>query len=544
MKKIWKRAAALAMAVLTAGSVPGCGQGDRLAAGVNTDNAIVTSMSTESGSMDSAGDSSLWWWSYDDVCMAPLMEMEEDGSWNYILAESVDVSDDMTRYTVHIREEAKWNNGDDVTSADFLNTITRALDPECQSGYSSMLFVIQGAQEMYNGEGDVSGLGVTCPDDKTIVFDLTGPCTYFEQLFVLPVYMPTHRELQTETNGDWAMGNDMDALVSCGPYYLAEYVPNQYCLYKKNESYVQADRITTETVQKIVMDDTQSIINAYRAGDLNFITADDIVMDKYAGSDELQVWPSITSYYVLFNMEEAPFDDVRIRQAFTLAVNREEVAQACGSSFEGSGFFVAKHLLSSASGEDWSDEAGEDPVTFDPERARELLAEAGYPDGEGFPQVTYKYPSLQIDSDIAQALQAQWKENLGIEVELQAQEQQVNISTRRSGDYQLCRMRWTADFADPYTFLSMYRTGDSYNDNNTSCEEFDTLMAQAGEESNPTERFRLMHEAEKILLSDYCFGVPVLNSSNIYLVDEHITNFELDPARNVIRTKYLKFTPD
>ena len=150
MKKIWKRAAALAMAVLTAGSVPGCGQGNRLAAGVNTDNAIVTSMSTESGSLDSAGDSSLWWWSYDDVCMAPLMEMEEDGSWNYILAESVDVSDDMTRYTVHIREEAKWNNGDDVTSADFLNTITRALDPECQSGYSSMLFVIQGAQEMYN----------------------------------------------------------------------------------------------------------------------------------------------------------------------------------------------------------------------------------------------------------------------------------------------------------------------------------------------------------------------------------------------------------
>lgn len=541
MRKIWKRVAALALAGVMAGTMSSCGQGKRLAAGVNADNAIVTSMNTESGSLDSAGNSSLWWWSYDDVCMAPLMEMQEDGSWNYILAESVDISDDMTQYTVHIRDDAKWSNGDDVTSADFLNTIVRALDPECQSGYSSMLFVIQGAQEMYNGEGDESGLGVSCPDDKTLVFDLTGPCTYFEQLFVLPVYMPTHRTLQTETNGAWAMGNDMDALVSCGPYYLAEYVPNQYCLYKKNDLYVQADRITTETIQKIVMDDTQSIINAYRAGDLNFISADDIVMDKYAGSDELKVWPSITSYYVLFNPEEKPFDDVRVRQAFSMAVDRDEVARACGSSFEGSTFFVAKNLLSSASGKYWSDEAEEEPISFDPERAKELLAEAGYPNGEGFPKVTYKYPSLQVDSDVAQALQAQWKENLGIDVELQAEEEQVNISDRRAGNFQLCRMRWTADFADPYTFLSMYRTGDSYNDNNTSCEEYDTLMAESGTEADPTERFRLMHEAENVLLGDYCFGVPVINSSNIYLVNQRISNLELDPSRNTIRTKYLHF---
>lgn len=541
MRKIWKRVAALALAGVMAGTMSSCGQGKRLAAGVNADNAIVTSMNTESGSLDSAGNSSLWWWSYDDVCMAPLMEMQEDGSWNYILAESVDISDDMTQYTVHIRDDAKWSNGDDVTSADFLNTIVRALDPECQSGYSSMLFVIQGAQEMYNGEGDESGLGVSCPDDKTLVFDLTGPCTYFEQLFVLPVYMPTHRTLQTETNGAWAMGNDMDALVSCGPYYLAEYVPNQYCLYKKNDLYVQADRITTETIQKIVMDDTQSIINAYRAGDLNFISADDIVMDKYAGSDELKVWPSITSYYVLFNPEEKPFDDVRVRQAFSMAVDRAEVARACGSSFEGSTFFVAKNLLSSASGKYWSDEAEEEPISFDPERAKELLAEAGYPNGEGFPKVTYKYPSLQVDSDVAQALQAQWKENLGIDVELQAEEEQVNISDRRAGNFQLCRMRWTADFADPYTFLSMYRTGDSYNDNNTSCEEYDTLMAESGTEADPTERFRLMHEAENVLLGDYCFGVPVINSSNIYLVNQRISNLELDPSRNTIRTKYLHF---
>ena len=173
------------------------------------------------------------------------------------------------------------------------------------------------------------------------------------------------------------------------------------------------------------------------------------------------------------------------------------------------------------------------------DEAKQLLADAGYPDGEGFPAITYKYPSLQLDSDMAQALQAQWKTNLGIEVELQAEEQQVQVAERRSGDFQLARMRWTADFTDPFTFLSMYRSNDSYNDNKTNCPEYDELMAQSNEESDPTARFELLHQAESVLVNDYCFGVPVLNSSNIYLVSTDITNFEIDPSRNMIRTKYL-----
>ena len=176
---------------------------------------------------------------------------------------------------------------------------------------------------------------------------------------------------------------------------------------------------------------------------------------------------------------------------------------------------------------------------FDPDKAKEILAEAGYPDGEGFPTITYKYPSLQLDSDMAQALQAQWKTNLGVEVELQAEEQQVQVAERRSGDFQLARMRWTADFTDPFTFLSMYRSNDSYNDNKTNCPEYDELMAQSNQESDPTARFELLHQAENVLVNDYCFGVPVLNSSNIYLVSTDITNFEIDPSRNMIRTKYL-----
>ena len=145
MRKLWKTTATLAAAVLLAGSLAGCGSsgGSSSSSGGgksgSTSDMIVTTMYTEAGSLDSAGESGLWWWSYDDVCMAPIMEMKEDGSWDYILAESVDVNEDMTQYTVHLRSDAKWSNGTPVTAADFVFGWQRAVDPDVASEYAYML---------------------------------------------------------------------------------------------------------------------------------------------------------------------------------------------------------------------------------------------------------------------------------------------------------------------------------------------------------------------------------------------------------------------
>ena len=487
---------------------------------------IVTTMYTEAGSLDSAGESGLWWWSYDDVCMAPIMEMKEDGSWDYILAEGVDVNEDMTQYTVHLRSDAKWSNGDDVTSADFKNTIVRALDPNCKSGYSSMLYPIAGAEEMYNGTGDESGLGVDTSDDKTIVFNLKEPCAYFEQLFVLPVYMPTHRELQTETNGDWAMGNDMDALVSCGPYYLAEYVPNQYSVYKKNENYVQADRIKTDTIKKMVMDDTQSIINAYKSGELNFISADYTVMDEYKDSDELITSPSQTSYYVLFNVNEAPFDDVRVRQAFSMAVNRDEVASACGSSYEASDFFVAKHLKSSASGKDWAEEAEEDPIGFDPDKAKELLADAGYADGFDLEITVPSSYSQHVDS--AQII-ADELSQVGINVTLN----QVEWSTwlqdvYKGGNFQATVIGFDGTLA-PSDWLKKYVTDDAKNFMHYSNTEYDDVFNTAYTTVDDDVKVENYKKAQMILAEDAA-AVYIEDPANLVAVSKKFGGYTFYPT--------------
>ena len=548
MRKLWRKVVAVTLAASMMVGLTACGGFSSTSAEATTKEdgtpykAITTTMTLETGTLDSAGNISYWWWSYTSLANAPLVELAEDGSYKYIIAESVDINEDMTEFVFHIRPDANWNNGDAVTSEDFYNTITRALDPACGNGYSAMLNSIVNAEAIYNGEADMSTLGVECVDEKTLKFTLNTPTPYFMDLLTLPVYIPTHRTLQTQTNGAWSMGEDLDALVSCGPFYMAEYIPNQYCVYKKNDTYVLKDEIYLDEVKTLAMEDTQAIISAYKTGELNIATADYTVLEEYKDSDELVTYNAITTNYELFDVSEPPFDDARVRQAFSLAIDREAVAAVCGTNYVGTSFFVAPSLVSKASGKTWKEEVGGELLTTDVEKAKELLSEAGYPNGEGFPVITYKYPGTQLESDIAQALQAQWKENLGVEVQLEAQETQVNISDRRAGDFDICRMQWTADFADPFTYLAMYMSTDAYNDNKCASAEYDELMQASMVETDTTKRFEMMHEAEKILVTEYCWAVPVLSRETVQLINANITNRIVDPSRNSIRTKYLDIT--
>ena len=249
----------------------------------------------------------------------------------------------------------------------------------------------------------------------------------------------------------------------------------------------RADRIKTDTIKKNGYGRTQSIINAYKSGELNFISVDYTVMDEYKDSDELIASPSQTSYYVLFNVNEAPFDDVRVRQAFSMAVNRDEVASACGSSYEASDFFVAKHPGNPPQAAR-TGQRKQRKIRSALIRTRQKSSGRGrLPDGEGFRPSPTNIRASSLTAIWHRPCRYSGKTNLGIEVELQAEEQQVQVAERRSGDFQLARMRWTADFTDPFTFLSMYRSNDSYNDNKTNCRSDDELMAMHKEAIRPPD---------------------------------------------------------
>mgnify|MGYP005761139203 FL=1 len=527
-------AALLTLTLLCTGVLSGCVTADP--SDGSGDKGITVAISSDTGTMDPAGSIALTYLAYSVSALDELLTYDENGKIEYRAAESYEVNDDSTVWTFHLREDALWSDGSPVTSADFMNTITRALDPASGSGYANYLFPIENAEAVYNGEADMDSLGVETPDDYTIVFHLAEPCVYFLDLLRLPVYTPSCSEYADSVDSGW--DRDPETSLSNGPFSLAEYVPDQYFVLEKNEYYWNADAVNLDTITYRFFDDTQSMANAYEAGEVDVATSlSSTVMEAYEGTDDLFVTDQIATRYIYMNLNVEPLNDVRVREAINLAINREELCQIVGSDTEPTYNLVAKYMKDKNTGEYFVDEA-EQPFEEDVSKAQKLLAEAGYPDGEGFPELTYNYPTLEMDSDTAQVIQEQLKENLNITINLEAQELQANYSTRYAGDFDLCRMNWTADFADPYTYLSMLLSNSTYNCSGINDPEYDSIVAASNSESDPAKRSELLHQAEQLAVGEQFYIIPLFAMKSVNLVNPDITGIRQIPASGALEYRY------
>lgn len=527
-------AALLTLTLLCTGVLSGCVTADP--SDGSGDKGITVAISSDTGTMDPAGSIALTYLAYSVSALDELLTYDENGKIEYRAAESYEVNDDSTVWTFHLREDALWSDGSPVTSADFMNTITRALDPASGSGYANYLFPIENAEAVYNGEADMDSLGVETPDDYTIVFHLAEPCVYFLDLLRLPVYTPSCSEYADSVDSGW--DRDPETSLSNGPFSLAEYVPDQYFVLEKNEYYWNADAVNLDTITYRFFDDTQSMANAYEAGEVDVATSlSSTVMEAYEGTDDLFVTDQIATRYIYMNLNVEPLNDVRVREAINLAINREELCQIVGSDTEPTYNLVAKYMKDKNTGEYFVDEA-EQPFEEDVTKAQKLLAEAGYPDGEGFPELTYNYPTLEMDSDTAQVIQEQLKENLNITINLEAQELQANYSTRYAGDFDLCRMNWTADFADPYTYLSMLLSNSTYNCSGINDPEYDSIVAASNSESDPAKRSELLHQAEQLAVGEQFYIIPLFAMKSVNLVNPDITGIRQIPASGALEYRY------
>ena len=214
----------LALTLFCTGVLSGCVTADP--ASDRDGKEITVAVSSDTGTMDPAGSIALTYLAYSVSALDELLTYDENGDIEYRAAESYEVNDDSTVWTFHLREDALWSDGSPVTSADFLNTITRALDPASGSGYANYLFPIENAEAIYNGEADMDTLGVETPDDHTLIFHLAEPCVYFLDLLRLPVYTPSCSEHADSVDSGW--DRDPETSLANGPFRLAEYVPEQY----------------------------------------------------------------------------------------------------------------------------------------------------------------------------------------------------------------------------------------------------------------------------------------------------------------------------
>ena len=508
----------------------GCSYGDSQEAAGGKE--ITVAINSETGSMDPAGSIALTYLAYSVAALDELLTYDENGEIEYRAAESYEVNEDQTVWTFHLREDALWSDGSQVTAADFLNTMTRALDPASGSGYANYLFPIENAEEIYNGEADMDTLGVEAPDDHTLVFTLEEPCVYFLDLLRLPVYTPSCAKYADSPESGW--DRDPQTSLANGPFCLTEYVPDQYFVLEKNENYWNKDAIRLERITYRFFDDTQSMATAYETGEVDVATSlPSSVMELHEGREDLYVTDQIATRYIYFNLNVEPLNDVRVREAMNLALDREELCTIVGTDTEPTYNLVAKYMTDRSTGEYFVDGA-EQPFEENVERARELLAEAGYPNGEGFPTLTYSYPTLEMDSDTAQVIQQQLKETLNIDIQLNPQELQANYSARHAGDFELCRMNWTADFADPYTYLSMLLSNSTYNCSGIHDEEYDAIVAQSDRETDPAKRSELMHQAEHLAVGEQFYIMPLYAMKSVNLVNPDITGIRQIPATGAL----------
>jgi oligopeptide transport system substrate-binding protein len=313
---------------------------------------------------------------------------------------------------------------------------------------------------------------------------------------------------------------------------MKEWVHNSYISFAPNEYYYDVDSIG-KGVKFVLMDDHNAMYSAYRNGELDFIQ--EVPLDETQAlldSGELIIDPYVGTYYISYQNEKAPFDDPRVRKAFTLAIDRDYIVETVTKRGEVPASAFVPYGIADAAGAEGDDfrtvggdyydvTGGEEAYAANCEEAKRLLAEAGYPDGEGFPTVEYLYNTSDAHKAIAEALQFMWEDVLGVTVTIDNQEWAVFLATRREGNYLVARNGWIADYNDPITMLDMWVTGGGNNNVFFSNEEYDSLIAKAKATSDPEERMEAMHAAEAILMDEMGVG-PIYFYTNRHMLSPNV----------------------
>lgn len=516
-----KKLIAIALVLIMAFSVFGCTTSTE-------DFEIAVNFASEPNTIDPALNSAVDGAVMINHIFEGLYKWVDDGSGNATLAlgqaKEVTPNADKTVYTVKLRDDIKWSDGKDVVAADFVYAWQRLVDPNTAADYCYMADIILNANEIMAGEMDKSELGVKAIDEKTLEITLHTACPYFEEIMAFPALMPIRSDIIEQYGDQWTFSPE--TYIGNGQYKMAEWSHNEFIKLVPSETYYDVDKLGPKVIKFALMDDTNAIYAAYRSGSLNFIQ--EVPVDEIPGllsSGELKVHPYLGTYYCCFNTSKAPFDDVRVREAFSLVIDRNYIVenvtktgQMPATAFVPSGISDAPGAKDDfrAVGGDYMDVSAE-KYQENCERARQLLAEAGYPNGEGFPIVEYLYNTSDNHRLIGEALQNMWQTELGVTVNLVNQEWNTFLDTRKNGDYSIARNGWIADYNDPMSFLDMWLTGGGNNDAQYSNPDYDALIMQAKSTSDLAERMSLMHQAEDILM-----GQDVVHAAIYFYTDKYM----------------------
>lgn len=464
----------------------------------------------------------------------PLLLIDENNDVIPGQAESYEVSEDGLTWTFHMRDGLKWSDGSDLTAKDFEYSFKRMADPNTAAPYAATAVgMIAGFDEAQGNPDPETGEPTTDPnpdalqvvaseDGKTLTVTLSYPCSYFDKLAAFAALSPV-QEATVEANGDgWC--TSPDTFVCNGPYMITDWTPSERIVLSKNPNYVggwDSSKIVSDNITLLLLEDSSASYAAYNSGEAQLIKdvpTDEIPsLTKAEDGGDFYVDSILGTYYISLNDQREPFTDVRVRKALSLAIDRDYVANVIMQGTYSPAYnMVGPGIVDAEEGTMFIDNAnggepyiGED-YEADLEEAKSLLAEAGYPNGEGFPTITYSANDAGYHIPVAEYLQQAWGE-LGITMNIDKVDWASFLPLRRAGDYDISRNGWVMDYNDASNMLELFTTGNGNNDGKYSNPEFDAAI-EASKVADKTVHYEQLHKAEDILMEDMgCIPVAYYN---------------------------------
>ena len=458
------------------------------------------------------------------------------------VAESWTMSEDGKSYTFKLRANARWSNGDPVKAGDFVYSLKRIINPATGAKYANILYPILNAEKINkSGEGaGIDELGVKAPDDTTLEIKLERPTPYFLELLTHQTGLPVHPASVEKFGKDFVKPENW---VSNGAYTLKEFVPNSHIKMEKNKNFHDAANVQIDTILYYPASDLAAAARRFQAGELHMTTdipADQIQQLREKLGNQVKVAPYLGTYFLIVNTAKKPFDDLRVRRALSLVIDREFIAEEIWGGTMLPAYGVIPPNIGNYGERAEADFKGVSPLDRE-EEAKRLLAAAGY--GPGMPlRVQLRYNTTDNNRRTMIAIAEQWKV-LGVETSFINTDGKTHFALLRDGgDFDIARYGWIGDYSDPQNFLFLFLSDNKgFNSGKYANPKFDALLQQGADELDLAKRAAILREADSILAADMPW-IPLMYYSSKNLVSPKLVGFQQN-LRGALPTRFMSLKP-
>jgi oligopeptide transport system substrate-binding protein len=500
------------LCVLCAAAVffTGCGGKKETGAAKRSPTEFVIGNGTEIQSIDPAHIEGVPEHRVYDALFEPLVQHgSKTGAPEPAVAESWSISDDGTVITFRIRPGIVWSDGTPITAQTVVDSWMYILNPTTASKYAYMpSMVVKGANGYNTQGGRPEDVGIRAVDDSTVEITLVGNVPYVLDLFTHYSFAILPMHAITKYGDNWIKKENF---VCNGPFTLQEWIPNDRLVLVPNDKYWNRENVFLTKLTFLPIEDTNTAYQSFKNGEIDWSCNPPVALiDQLKLDPAFQVAPQLSTYFLYINLNHPVLKDARIRKALSMAVDRQELVDKVTKGGQVPALTVAVPVPG------YTPPAGNG---YNVAEAKRLLAEAGYPDGQGFPALSYMYNTLELHKAIGEYLQQAWKTNLGIDISLQNLEWATFLEERKTSRMEIGRAGWVGDYMDPNTFLELFISTGGNNDGHYNSPQYDALLRQAAAMPGGPERNEVLRQAEDLLINQEQVIVPLYFYVSQNLID-------------------------